>query len=232
TIQIQSAVAGRKISSNNHNVQRLSKRSNNISKKIISRMNVRTTQNVQAQKKTQAEIKENQSTTKTVTTIGKYFSYVKYLGMAMMMVPYTAAAGEIVFNVGQYGEMLCYATNSVLHATKGNWLCAAASLGSAVLSYTGASASIGKAVGDVVKNVIVKKALTETTTKLITNAATAVIAAGMEAGKNSLNSYAAKEEQKDYERESRRKALVRFDTNKLSRMKNNRVQKVYKPARA
>ena len=152
----------------------------------------------------------------------------------MMMVPYTAVAGEVMFNVGQYGEMACYATNTVLYAAQGNWLSAAASLGSAALSWTGAAQGIGSAAGNLVKNIAIKKGLTEAATKtavtVAANVTTAAATAGMEAGKNGLLNYAEKQEKADNEKETRRKTFVRFERNKLNRIKN-RVQKVNKPAK-
>ena len=228
------STAGKKVGSNNNRISNLQTGSLNINSRMQTMMKQNRINATVKQQKANEGASKDKSEKGVITQVGRGFSIIKYTGLTMMMVPWSAAAGSIMFNVGQYGEMACYATNTALYAAQGNWLSAAASLGSAALSWTGAAQGIGSAAGNVVKNIAIKKGLTETATKtaatVAANVTTSAAAAGMEAGKNGLINYAEKQETIDDEKESRRKTFVRFERNKLNRIKN-RVQKVNKPAK-
>ena len=233
-IQTQNTAISKRVTKNNKQVQNISNSTKALNKTIKTNMKTQEAKVVTRQKNAEAAEKEDKSTTQTIAGIAKDFGYIKLTGVGLMMTPWTHAIGEVMFNVGMYGEMACYATNTALYAAQGNLMNAAMSLGSAALSYTGAATAAGNAAGKAVAQAAVKQGLKETTVNVAKNIATqavTVAATGaMEAGKNAMLKEAERNEKKDNKTDDRRRTLMRFERQKMNKL-NRSVKRVNKTAK-
>ena len=67
--------------------------------------------------------------------MGYVFTGTKFAGQALMLMPWSAAAGLVMFNIGKYGEVACYVTNAAIDVANGNFMGALVSVGAAAMSF-------------------------------------------------------------------------------------------------
>lgn len=135
----QSEKLGMIVTTNGNTIKVLEDKSVKTHKSIVKSSNAKYKAELQEQKQKEEDAQKTQKTINTVTDIGKAFTATKLTGMALMLMPWSAAAGTIMYNIGKYGEITSYATNASLNVAQGNLLGAGINLGAAALSFASAA---------------------------------------------------------------------------------------------
>ena len=126
---------GQVITSSGQTVTVLQKKSTKTQKMLVKTSKAKQSAAIKKQKDAEQEAKNKQKPIQTVTTIGYVFTGIKMVGLGLMAFPLTAAIGSIMYGVGTYGELACYATNMALNISQGNWLGAGICLAAAAASF-------------------------------------------------------------------------------------------------
>ena len=126
---------GQVVTSGGQTISVLQKKSTKTQKVIERVSKAKYTAAVKKQKESEQEAKDKQKPIQTVTKIGYVFTGIKMVGLGLMAIPFTHAIGQVMYGVGTYGEIACYATNTALNAAQGNWLGAAICVGAAAVSF-------------------------------------------------------------------------------------------------
>ena len=126
---------GQVITSSGQTVTVLQKKSTKTQKMLVKTSKAKQSAAIKKQKDAEQEAKDKQKPIQTVTTIGYVFTGIKMVGLGLMAFPLTAAIGSIMYGVGTYGELACYATNTALNMAQGNWLGAGICLAAAAASF-------------------------------------------------------------------------------------------------
>ena len=144
---IEFTMHGKKIDRNSAKIKRIQKRTKTNRKKFNKKTEIRMDKIKEAEKKEQAKQKRLAKQLGVVGIAENVFSITMSTGAIMMLFPPTAAAGEIIFNIGLYGVLACGVAKATINAANGNWTAALIGLGTtavtAALSFTGAGASAG-----------------------------------------------------------------------------------------
>lgn len=156
---------------------------------------------------------------KGVSKAAKLFNMVTIAGLALMVVPWTAAVGLKMTAIGAYGTSACYVTNSAIEVANGNFGAALLNFGAAVVSFATAGVSAGAALGGVV-NVSAKAAVNQA----VTGAMVAGFQAGNYALQNAANKpYEDKAADEDNKTTKQRK-LVSYQEKKKRKMTLSKIQ--------
>ena len=126
---------GQAVTSSGDTITVLQKKSSKMQKNLTKTSTAKYKATVKKQKDAEQEAKDKQKPIQTVTTIGYVFTGIKMVGLGLMLIPFTHAVGLIMYGVGTYGELACYATNTALNVAQGNWLGAGICLAAAAMSY-------------------------------------------------------------------------------------------------
>lgn len=135
TISARSPQIQKRVTKNAANITTLQKSSVKKTKKLNK---LYTAKNKSAQilaKKQEESVQKNEKLQGTITKIGYAFTGTKFAGQALMLMPWSAAAGLVMFTVGKYGEIACYVTNSAIDVANGNFAGALINVGAAALSF-------------------------------------------------------------------------------------------------
>lgn len=156
---------------------------------------------------------------KGVSKAAKMFNMVTIAGLALMVVPWTAAIGAHMTAIGAYGTSACYVTNSAIEVANGNFGAALLNFGAAVVSFATAGVSAGAALGGVV-NVSAKAAVNQ--------AVTGAMVAGFQAGNYALQNAANKpyeDKAADEDNKStKQRKFVSYQEKKSRKMKLSKIQ--------
>ncbi len=131
----ESQQIGQRVTSDGTTINVLENQSNSSYNQVNNLYTTKSEQADEDQKQALADAKDTQDSIETVTTIGNAFTTTKISGLGLMSIPWTYSAGVVMYNVGRYGELASYATNSALNLANGNLLGAAANIGAAALSF-------------------------------------------------------------------------------------------------
>lgn len=134
-ISQQSQQLGVRMTANGKAIKVIEKNSIKADKKLSTAAKTKYQIAVQEQKAKEQEMKDNQKLTKTISEVGKLFTVTKMTGLGLMLMPWSAAAGFVMFNIGKYGEIASYVTNAAINVAQGNLLGAAINIGVAALSF-------------------------------------------------------------------------------------------------
>lgn len=169
--------------------------------------------------------KERSKFQKGVSKAAKMFNMVTMAGLALMVVPWTAAIGLKMTAIGVYGTSACYVTNSAIEVANGNFGAALLNFGAAVVSFATAGVSAGVALGGVV-NVSTKAAVNQ--------AVTGAMVAGFQAGNYALQNAANKpyeDKTADEDNKStKQRKLVSYQEKKKRKTTLSKVQQSNKVA--
>lgn len=139
TLTAQSEKLGTQVTTNGSTINVLVAKSERTNKAIAKSYNAKYKYALQEQKQKEEDAQKDQKVIQTVTDVGKLFTTTKLTGLALMLMPWSAAAGTIMYNIGKYGEITSYATNASLNVAQGNLLGAGINLGAAALSFASAA---------------------------------------------------------------------------------------------
>lgn len=139
TLTAQSEKLGTQVTTNGSTINVLVAKSERTNKAIAKSYNAKYKYALQEQKQKEEDAQKNQKVIQTVTDVGKLFTTTKLTGLALMLMPWSAAAGTIMYNIGKYGEITSYVTNASLNVAQGNLLGAGINLGAAALSFASAA---------------------------------------------------------------------------------------------
>lgn len=145
TIAAQSPQLQQRVAKNASNITKLQKSSTKKAKKIDKLYRVKLSEAKYLAKQQEESVKNNEKLKGTVTKIGYVFTGTKIAGQALMLMPWSAAAGAIMFSVGKYGEVACYVTNAAIDVANGNFLGALVSVGAAAMSFASGPVKINGA---------------------------------------------------------------------------------------
>ncbi len=150
TITAQFPELQQRIAKNGTNITTLQKSSSKKVKKLDKLYKVKLSEAKYLQKQQEEAVKKNDKLKGTITKIGYVFTGTKIAGQALMLMPWSAAAGAIMFSVGKYGEVACYVTNAAIDVANGNYLGALVSVGAAAMSFASGPVKLNGA-GEAVK---------------------------------------------------------------------------------
>ncbi len=157
---------------------------------------------------------------KDVSKAAKLFNMVTIAGLALMVVPWTAAIGLKMTAIGAYGTSACYVTNSAIEVANGNFGAALLNFGAAVVSFATAGVSAGAALGGVV-NVSTKAAVNQ--------AVTGAMVAGFQAGNYALQNAANKPyEDKAADEDNNTKKNRKFVSYQTKKKRKTQLAKIQK----
>lgn len=139
TLTAQSEKLGTQVTTNGSTINVLVAKSERTNKAIAKSYNAKYKYALQEQKQKEEDAQKDQKVIQTVTDVGKLFTTTKLTGLALMLMPWSAAAGTIMYNIGKYGEITSYVTNASLNVAQGNLLGAGINLGAAALSFASAA---------------------------------------------------------------------------------------------
>lgn len=135
TISAQFPELQKRVAKNGSNITKLQKSSIKTTKKLDKLYKVKLSEAKYLQKQQEESVKKNEKLKGTVTKVGYVFTGTKFAGQALMLMPWSAAAGLVMFNIGKYGEVACYVTNAAIDVANGNFMGALVSVGAAAMSF-------------------------------------------------------------------------------------------------
>lgn len=145
----------KRLKTNDKTISTISKAATAKNKKLNKLYNLKYKQAQADMRAKEKSMKKNEKLQSTVTKAGYMFTGTKLAGLALMAMPWSAAAGAYMYGIGKYGEITCYVTNAAIDVANGNFLGALVNVGAAALSYFTGPKTIGPA------NAAVKGAATE-----------------------------------------------------------------------
>ena len=144
---------GKTIDRNRTKIVTIQKTTKTRQKKLTKKTDLIEEKNKEAEKKELEKQKRLQKQLGAVGIAENVFQVTLSTGMVMMLIPWTAAAGAILVDIGTYGVVACGVTKATINLANGNLTGALMSLGqcaiSAALSMTGTGAAAGGVLGAV-----------------------------------------------------------------------------------
>lgn len=125
----------KRLKSNNKTIKSLSTSAQSKNKRLTKLYNLKYKQAQADIKAKEASVKKNEKLQGAITKTGYVFTATKIAGQVLMMFPWSAAAGAVMFSVGKYGEIACYVTNASIDVANGNFAGALVNIGAAALSF-------------------------------------------------------------------------------------------------
>lgn len=125
----------KRLKSNDKTIKSLSSSAQSKNKRLTKLYNLKYKQAQSDIKAKEASVKQNEKLQGAITKTGYAFTATKIAGQVMMMFPWSAAAGAVMFSVGKYGEIACYVTNASIDVANGNFAGALVNVGAAALSF-------------------------------------------------------------------------------------------------
>lgn len=125
----------KRLKNNDKTITTISYSAQSKTKKLTKLYNLKYKQAQTDIKAKEDSIKKREKIQGIITKTGYAFTGTKIAGQLLMLFPWSAAVGAVMFSLGKYGEIACYATNASIDIANGNFAGAIINVGAAALSF-------------------------------------------------------------------------------------------------
>ena len=144
---------GKKIERNRTKFVRIQKTTKTRQKKFNKKTDLIEEKNKEAEKKELDKQKKLQKQLGAVGIAENVFQITLSTGLILSLNPFTAAAGQVMVNIGTYGVLSCGVTKATINIAHGNLTAGLMSLGQCAISLATSATGVGAAAGGVLGTV-------------------------------------------------------------------------------